>query len=562
MSFSDNLIIAPVVLPVIVAGLMLVIDGRSGRITAGLSVGAAFALLAAAVALMARAAGGGVQVYQIGNWPSRFGIVLALDRLSAMMLVLTAVLACAALVFSLARWHKAGSFFHPLFMILLAGLNGAFLTGDLFNLFVFFEIMLAASYGLALHGSGHARVKAGLHYVAVNLVASSAFLIGVSLIYGAAGSLNMADVAARIPRLDADETRLFQTGVAILGVAFLVKAAIWPLGFWLPATYAAAGPPVAAMFAIMTKVGVYAILRLALLFSPDGSTSAVGAGTVLFLGGVITIIYGMVGMLASQAMARLAGFSVLVSSGTLIAVTGAGNVNVMSATLYYLFSSTMAIAAFFLLVELAERGRARSDDVLAVTLEAYGIVYDEDSDDSAEAGVAVPAVLALLGLAFIACALLMAGLPPLSGFIAKFAMLDALLDQARNAGDAAGPAWPAWTLVGVLAVSGLATLIAMTRAGVRTFWPSFEREAPRVSMLEFGPVLVLLALCVGLTIQAGPAMRFAQETTEQLGRREAYIDSVLAKPVAVRQDQAAGAAPGTGPAAPRARDTGKGGAAR
>lgn len=534
MSWSQHLIVAPILLPMIMAGLMLVIDGRSGRIAAGLSVLSTFALLVIALILLAQASSGGaqsaVQVYQIGNWPSRIGIVLALDRLSAMMLALTALLACASLVFSLARWHKAGSFFHPLFQLLLVGLNGAFLTGDLFNLFVFFEIMLAASYGLALHGSGHARVKAGLHYVAVNLVASSAFLIGVSLIYGATGSLNMADIAWKVGDLNAQETWLFRVGASVLGVAFLVKAAIWPLGFWLPTTYAAAGPPVAAMFAIMTKVGVYAILRLGLLFSPDGQSNVIAAGNVLLAGGVITIIYGMVGMLASQAMARLAGFSVLVSSGTLLAVMGAGNANVFSATLFYLVSSTLAIAAFFLLIELAERGRARSDDVLAVTLEAYGIVYDEDREDEREAGVAVPGTLALLGIAFLACALLLAGMPPLSGFIAKFAMLDALLDQARS-GNTAGASWTGWLLVATLVVSGLATLIAMMRAGIRTFWPSFEREVPRVSVLELAPVLVLLTLCIALTIQAGPAMRFMRETTEQLTQRKLYIDAVLRKPV-------------------------------
>ena len=553
MSWTQHLILAPILLPMVVAGLMLVIDGRSGRITAALGVFSTFALLFIAIVLLAQASAGGaqsaVQVYQIGNWPSRLGIVLALDRLSAMMLALTALLATAAMVFSLARWHKAGSFFHPLFQVLLVGLNGAFLTGDLFNLFVFFEIMLAASYGLALHGSGHARVKAGLHYISVNLVASSAFLIGVSLIYGATGSLNMADIASRIGDLDAHGAMLFRVGAAVLGVAFLVKAAIWPLGFWLPTTYAAAGPPVAAMFAIMTKVGVYAILRLGLLFTPDGQGNVLAASGLLLTGGLITIIYGMLGMLASQAMARLAGFSVLTSSGTLLAVMGAGNANVFSATLYYLVSSTLAIAAFFLLIELAERGRARADDVLAVTLEAYGIVYDEDSEDSREAGAAVPAILAILGIAFMACALLLSGLPPLSGFIAKFAMLDALLDQARN-GPAPASAWAAWLLVATLVVSGLATLIAMMRAGIRTFWPSFEREAPRVSMIELGPVLVLLALCVGLTIQAGPAMRFVRHTTEQLAERKLYMDAVLKKPVVTPQASAAHAPAAHAPALP------------
>ena len=179
-------------------------------------------------------------MYRLGDWPAPFGIVLVLDRLSALMVLLTSILALAAVVFSLARWHRAGTHFHALFQFLLMGLNGAFLTGDLFNLFVFFELLLAASYGLVLHGSGLARVKAGLHYIAVNLVASLLFLIGVSLIYGVTGTLNMADLAARIPTIAAENRGLLEAGAGVLGVAFLLKAGMWPLCFWLPTTYAAA----------------------------------------------------------------------------------------------------------------------------------------------------------------------------------------------------------------------------------------------------------------------------------------------------------------------------------
>ena len=186
------------------------------------------------------------------------------------MLLLTGVLASAAVVFSLARWHRAGAHFHSLFQFLLMGLNGAFLTGDLFNLFVFFELLLAASYGLALHGSGISRVQAGLHYIVVNLAASLLFLIGVSLIYGVSGTLNMADLALRIPNIAEEDRALLEAGAGILGMAFLLKAGMWPLCFWLPTTYAAASAPVASIFAIMTKVGAYIVLRLWLLLFGEG----------------------------------------------------------------------------------------------------------------------------------------------------------------------------------------------------------------------------------------------------------------------------------------------------
>jgi multicomponent K+:H+ antiporter subunit D len=276
---SQHLAVAPVVLPLLAGALMLALGNERHRnMRAAINVGATLILVAIAVALVkaADAADGGLAgVYRLGDWPVPFAIVLVVDRLSALMLLLTSLIAAAAVVFSLARWHRAGSYFHPLFQFLLMGLNGAFLTGDLFNLFVFFEVLLAASYGLALHGSGSTRVKAAQHYIVVNLAGSLLFLVGVSLIYGAAGTLNMADLAARIPTSGPSDRALIEAGAGIVGIAFLVKAGMWPLCFWLPATYASAAPPVASIFSILTKVGAYIVLRLWLLvFSQDAGPSA------------------------------------------------------------------------------------------------------------------------------------------------------------------------------------------------------------------------------------------------------------------------------------------------
>ena len=194
-----------------------------------------------------------VGIYMPSNWPVPYGIVLVLDRLSAMMLALTSLLALAAVLYSSARWHKAGVYFHPLFQLQVMGLSGAFLTGDLFNLFVFFEIMLTASYGLLLHGSSPARMHAGLHYIAVNLMASTLFLIGIAMLYGVTGTLNLADMAMMVPAIAEDDRGLLHAGAAIMAIAFLVKAAAWPLNFWLPAAYSSAAAPVAALFSIMTN---------------------------------------------------------------------------------------------------------------------------------------------------------------------------------------------------------------------------------------------------------------------------------------------------------------------
>ncbi len=522
---GDHLIIAPVVLPLFAGAIMLALGGERRRnVNAAINVVVTFALVAIAITLLraADAAPTGVSgVYRLGNWPAPFAIVLVLDRLAAVMLLLTSLLAAAAVVFSLARWHRVGVLFHPLFQFLLMGINGAFLTGDLFNLFVFFEVLLAASYGLALHGAGSARVMAGLHYIVINLAASLLFLIGVSLIYGVSGTLNMADLAVRIPMIRAEDRALLEAGAGILGIAFLVKAGMWPLCFWLPVTYAAAPPPVAAIFAILTKVGAYIVLRLwLLLFGEQAGASAQFGGEWLLVGGLLTVAFGAIGSLASQDTARLASYSVLASSGTVLAAIGMGQVGVTGGALFYLISSTLGIGAFFLLIELVERGREPGADVLAVTRELYG--EEDELDGPDEIGIAVPATMGLLGLAFIGCGLVISGLPPLSGFIAKFALLTAALNPHQGSVPVA-----AWIFLVVLILSGLAALIAMTRAGIRSFWASPDRSVPRVRLIEIAPVAVLLLLCALQTVQAGPVMRFMQATAQSLHTPNDYIRSVL-----------------------------------
>jgi multicomponent K+:H+ antiporter subunit D len=195
---------------------------------------------------MAQVADGTHVVYSVGAWQPPFGIVLVVDRLSALMVLLTAIVALASQVYAGDGQDTAGPQFQALLQFQLLGINGAFLTGDLFNLFVFFEIMLAASYGLLLHGSGRLRVQAGLHYIAINLAASSLFLIGVSMLYGITGTLNMADLAQAIPNVSSADRGLLHTAAGILATAFLIKAALWPLNFWLTPAYAAASAPAPA----------------------------------------------------------------------------------------------------------------------------------------------------------------------------------------------------------------------------------------------------------------------------------------------------------------------------
>lgn len=532
-----HLVVVPVVLPLLAAALMLVLGDRRLRLASIINIGATGAGLLAALAILGRVDADGVPgaigVYLTANWEAPFGIVLVADRLSALMLVLTGVVALATAVYATAAWSRAGVYFHPLFQIQLMGLNGAFLTGDLFDLFVFFEVMLAASYGLLLHGSGWARVRSGLHYIAVNLLASSLFLVGLAVIYGVMGTLSMADIAAKLPHVAAADRGLLHAGAAILAVAFLTKAAIWPLNFWLVPAYLAASAPVAALFALMTKVGIYALLRLStLFFSADAGPSAHFGASAFLYGGLVTGAFGVFGLMASLRLGRIAGFSIIVSAGTLLSAIGVGVASVTSTALFYLLSSTLAASVLFLLVELVER---QGIDGGRTPLPNVDVEPGEDTnlDDEEEAlvGRVIPVSLALLGLGFLACALLVAGLPPLSGFVAKVTLMAALASSA-GLGLSTAPTAAIWWLFGLLLLSGLAATISMTKTGIRHFWSPPDRPAPRLKVAEGVPILALLLACAWLTVRAEPVLRYTRATAEALYAPTAYIDAVLSmKPV-------------------------------
>ena len=514
MRLADHLVVLPILLPLAAGAAMLLVDEARRRLKAAISIATLLALVAAAIGLVRLSAAPTAAVYALGAWPAPFGIVLVADRLAAAMVLLASVLGLAAMTFSIARWQRAGARFHSQVMFLLMGVNGAFLTGDLFNLFVFFELLLAASYGLALHGSGVARVSTSLHYIVINLAASLLFLAGVSLVYGVTGTLNMAQLAARIAAISPADLVLAETGVALLSVAFLVKAGMWPLCFWLPSTYAASSAPAAALFTILSKVGVYAVARLWLLLFGAG----VG-GDLLLAGGLATLGFGVLAMLASQDLARMAASSLLVSSGTLLAALSRAEEATTSAAFFYLVSSTLGIAAFFLLIELVQRLRPPAADMLAVTAEAFGVSGGDEEEAAAEPAQGIPAAIAVLAFCFVGCAVLVAGLPPLSGFLAKAAILRAVL--------APQPGMAAWAIVAMLTLSGLASVIALGRAGIRIFWAPRALRAPGVRAVEIVPVAALLALCLALTLAAGPAMRFAANAARDLHDPRSYVRSVL-----------------------------------
>ena len=514
VTWADHLVILPIVLPIAVAGAMFLLDERRRRLKEALATATVLAQLATAIVLFVRV-GTAAEVYRLGNWAAPYGIVLVADRLSAMMLVLASLLGLAALVFSFARWSRAGPRFHGLFLLLLMGVNGAFLTGDLFNLFVFFEVMLAASYGLVLHGSGETRIRTGLGYIAVNLVASLFFLVGVSLIYGTMGTLNMADLARRLAAPSAEAT-LFEIGCAILGIAFLIKCSAWPLGFWLPTTYAAATAPAAAILAILSKVGVYVVIRLSLLLFGAGSSEGFGQ-TWILAAGLATIAYGTVGIMAARELTRAAGYAVMISSGTVLATLGTGSEKALAGALYYLVGSTFAAGALFLLAEILQRGRDPADATQPVFADEYRDPFDDAG--AVEIGRAIPAAVAIVGGGFLLCTLMLAGIPPMAGFVGKLAMFSGLAAGAMTAS--------AWWLIAALTLSSLGTLIPLVRLGIFSLWVPHDDPPPALRSPEFAALAGLLAACVALVLWGGPALAYADATVRWLAQPQDYIRAVL-----------------------------------
>jgi multicomponent K+:H+ antiporter subunit D len=531
-----HLVVLPVVVPLIAGALMFFLPDaqRTARVTlAAVSVVIQLAVAATLLYLTSDAApyiwADGIGVYAIGGWPAPFGIVLVVDRLSAVMLTLGAIVALATLVYSVARWDRPGQPFHSLFQFLTMGLNGAFLTGDLFNLFVFFEILLAASYGLMLRGGGALRVKLALHYIAVNLAASLLFLIGVALIYGVAGTLNMADLAGRAAARAPADRALLDAGAAILGIAFLVKAASWPLNFWLPGAYSVALAPVAASFAMMTKVGFYAVLRLSTLMQEYETL-----GAALFYIGLGTLITGTIGMLAAKHLARLVAHSVLVSMGILLASLGLRIEALTTPVLFYLIVSVLTTCTFFMLTGMTDRTRVtdspespedRGAEEAEPVYIAYGIKQPSIHGNGEDVGIAIPATMAFLGMVFVCCVLLVSGLPPLPGFLAKFALLSTVMRSAA----ANGAPISTWVFCVAIIISGFASVIALSRIGMRLFWSIAARTTPRLRLLEATPVVAMILVCIALAVAADPITRYLDHAAQSLHQPDTYIRTVLSQ---------------------------------
>ena len=499
-------LIAPVILPAMLAPFIVLAARYHIGIQRVFSITGVLILVAISGGLVWATADGTILLYQLGDWAAPFGIVLVGDRLSTIMILLTSVLALFVLIYAVSSgWDDRGRHFHALFQFQLMGILGAFLTGDLFNLFVFFEVLLIASYGLMIHAGGTVRLRAGVQYVLFNLIGSTLFLFALGAIYAETGTLNMADLANRVTLISAEETVGIRVAAVLLLLVFAIKAALVPLHFWLPSSYAEAPAPVAALFAIMTKVGAYAIIRVyTLIFPPDLEVTAGLHDTWLLPAALVSLAVGMVGVLAAKRFDRLVAFSVIGSMGMVLVSIALFTPEGIAAALYYIVHSTFAAAALFLIVDLVRSGRAN----LELTPQAP------------VAGATLTASL------FFVAAIAMAGLPPLSGFLGKLLVLDASF----------GTDLMVWTWAIVLG-SSLISIVGFARAGSLLFWKAQSIEPPTevvtvtppatMSYVAIGGLITLLAMH---TVFAGQVHQYTTSIAAQLFDPEPYIMTVVDTP--------------------------------
>ena len=534
----------PVLLPLLGAALSLVL-GRFARTQRVLSVLVLGAVLAASVALLLMADADGAVAVQVGGWPVPEAIVLVVDRLSALMLVVATTVGLGVLLFAVGQgWADGGerspvSIFHPTFLVLMAGVGFAFLAGDLFNLYVGFEVLLTASYVLLTLGGSAPRIRGGITYIVVSLMSSLLFLAAIALVYAATGTVNLAQLAQRIGDLPDGMQLLLQ---AMLLVAFGIKAAIFPLSAWLPDSYPTAPAPVTAVFAgLLTKVGVYAIIRTQTLLFPGGALD-----TLLLWAALATMLVGILGAVAQTDIRRMLSFTLVSHIGYMVFGIGLGTTAGLAGAIFYVVHHIVIQATLFLVAGLIERQGG------STTTGRLG-------------GLA--AASPLLAVLYLVPALNLAGIPPLSGFLGKLGLL--------QAGVAAGGVLPA-VLVAAGVVTSLLTLLAVSRVWTRAFWRPVTQvvgeDTARAAAAETGPdtdgaergaawrrhvavataqeyfeadgdpaprrpeslpkvlvgaAAVLVAVSVGLTGLAGPLYGLADRAASDLRERTPYLEAVF-----------------------------------
>jgi multicomponent Na+:H+ antiporter subunit D len=530
MNVAAALTPLPVLIPTLGAAATL-FAGRRPRLQRVIALGALSVVVAVCAVLLHLADRDGTLALQVGGWgPTEpgmgpLGITLVVDRLSALMLLVSSIVLLAVVFYAIGQGIRDGderqpvSIFLPTYLVLSAGVCTAFLAGDLFNLFVGFEVLLSASFVLLTIGGSKDRVRAGISYVMVSMVSSLVFLFGIALVYATTGTLNMAELAVRLDDVSSGtRTALF----AVLMVAFGIKAAVFPLSTWLPDSYPTAPAPVTAVFAgLLTKVGVYAIIRTHSLLFPSG-----GLDPLLLVAALLTMLVGILGAIAQSDIKRLLSFTLVSHIGYMVFGIALSSELGMSGAIYYVAHHILVQTTLFLVVGLIERQAGAS------TLQRLG-------------GLA--AASPILAFVFVVPALNLGGIPPFSGFIGKVALLEA---GAQN-----GSAL-AWVLVGGGVVTSLLTLYVIVRVWTKAFWRSRE-DAPEghlaaaapaallddsediefmhrddVGRMPIGMLLptgALIAVGLSLTVLAGPFLAYSERAAGEVLDRGQYISAVLGR---------------------------------
>jgi multicomponent Na+:H+ antiporter subunit D len=527
VTISSNLMGAlaplPVLIPMLGAAATLVV-GRRPRFQRVITLIALVAVVAVSGMLLYLADRDGTTAVQVGGWDSPIGITLVVDRLSAMMLVVSSIVLLTVMVYAIGQGIRDGneaqpvSIFLPTYLALTAGISNAFLAGDLFNLYVGFEVLLSASFVLLTLGASADRVRAGVSYVMVSMVSSLIFLAGIAFAYAATGTLNMADMALRFDNIPAG-TRTAIFGVLL--VAFGIKAAVFPLSAWLPDSYPTAPAPITAVFAgLLTKVGVYAIIRAHSLLFPQGELD-----NVLMVCGLLTMVVGIMGAIAQSDIKRLLSFTLVSHIGYMIFGIALSTTSGLSGAIYYVAHHIIVQTTLFLVVGLIERQAGSS------SLRRLG-------------GLA--AASPILAIVFLVPALNLGGIPPFSGFIGKVALLQA------GASDASALAW---VLVAGGTVTSLLTLYAVARVWTKAFWRA-RADAPEGDLADVSPsalideseediafddredvgkipafmlipTVALVGVGLALTVFAGQIIDISDRAAKDLQDRSIYIDAVL-----------------------------------
>ncbi|PWS39004.1 Na+/H+ antiporter subunit D [Falsiroseomonas bella] len=496
------LLVAPILIPLAACAITALLWQRP-EVQRRIGVAAAALLFLSTLALLAEVVTGGMVVGQMGNWPAPFGITLVVDPLSAAMLVITGLMALAVAVYAMgpgaAERDRAG--FQPLFHALVMGVAGAFSTGDLFNLYVWFEVMLIASFGLLVLDRTREQLDGGLRYVMLNLVGTTFFLLAVGLVYGLTGTLNLADLARVAPQVE-NQGALAAAAVLLL-ISFGAKAAVFPLFNWLPAAYHTASMPVAAIFAaLLTKVGVYAIIRVfTLVFAHDQALF----GPIIGVVAMLTMVVGVLGAAAHYDVRRILSFHIISQIGYMLVGVALMTPLALAGAVLYIVHHIVVKANLFLVAGAMQKVGG------SFALAKLGGLW---------------ATRPLLGLMFLIPALSLAGIPPLSGFWGKLVVI-------RSGFEA-----EAWLLASVALAVGLLTLYSMVKIWNEAFWKAAPAEAAAHQpapgewgrmqrFATFAPIVALCAVTLTIGLWTEPFAAFSLAAAEALLDREAYIAAVL-----------------------------------